>query len=392
MVGGRPYDTYKEAVEAQDRRFEAFLRCGGAEAEEDLALRVAPDDATPGTYNPEPSWPISAAIDEVFAERFPLFTGSALNGVAHETRYLIPGILAVGQTSAMLGPFKTLKTSLALDLAIALASGTPFLGRFPVAETGRVLFLAGDAGLPALQAKARRICSARGLSLAALENLVICPQVAAARQFVRPDGSGRTAAGAETAATGDRSGRPRAGRQGSRQRRSQRGAANVGRADAVGRCGRLHGAHRAAFKTAATGRRSGHARRISRQWPGRVRGAVAAGRAASAVRRRRWEARAVAHHGQPDRRPGPVGDRRRRNAGDGQHGRSQRERPPLADGRAGSHVVRHASRRRVGGRERRSALASPGTGLRTAVPANARNVDGVPRRLHVIATCATRSA
>ncbi len=77
----------------------------------------------------------------------------------------------------MLGPFKTLKTSLALDLAIALASGTPFLGRFPVAETGRVLFLAGDAGLPALQAKARRICAARGLSLAALENLVICPQV-----------------------------------------------------------------------------------------------------------------------------------------------------------------------------------------------------------------------
>ncbi len=177
MVGGRPYDTYKEAVEAQDRRFEAFLRCGGAEAEEDLALRVAPDDATPGTYNPEPAWPISAAINEVFAERFPLFTGSALNGVAHETRYLIPGILAVGQTSAMLGPFKTLKTSLALDLAIAVASGTRFLGRFPVAETGRVLFLAGDAGLPALQAKARRICAGRGLSLAVLENLVICPQV-----------------------------------------------------------------------------------------------------------------------------------------------------------------------------------------------------------------------
>jgi hypothetical protein len=58
-----------------------------------------------------------------------------------------------------------------------VASGRPFLGRFPVAETGRVLFLAGDAGLPALQAKARRICAARGLSLAALENLVLSPQV-----------------------------------------------------------------------------------------------------------------------------------------------------------------------------------------------------------------------
>ena len=177
MVGGRVYGTYKEAVEAQDRRFEAFLQCGGVAPEEDLALRVVPDDAVPETYDAEPAWPISTAIDEVFAQRFPLFTGSALNAVAHETRYLIPGILAAGQTSAMLGPFKTLKTSLALDLAIAVASGRPFLGRFPVAETGRVLFLAGDAGLPALQAKARRICAARGLSLAAIENLVICPQV-----------------------------------------------------------------------------------------------------------------------------------------------------------------------------------------------------------------------
>jgi AAA domain len=177
MVGGRFYDTYKEAVEAQDRRLEALLQCGGVEAEKDLALRVVPDDATPQTYNSEPDWPIAAAVDQVFAERFPLFTGSALNAVTHETRYLIPGILAAGQTSAMLGPFKTLKTSLALDLAIALASGTPFLGRFPVTETGRVLFLAGDAGLPALQAKARRICAARGLSLAALDNLMISPQV-----------------------------------------------------------------------------------------------------------------------------------------------------------------------------------------------------------------------
>src|SRR5580704_827737 len=72
-----------------------------------------------GVVQPEPAWPISTAVDEVFAQRFPLFTGSALNAVAHETRYLIPGILAAGQTSAMLGSFKTLKTSLALDLAIA---------------------------------------------------------------------------------------------------------------------------------------------------------------------------------------------------------------------------------------------------------------------------------
>ena len=73
---------------------------------------------------------------------------------AKDTRYLIPGILAAGQPGGIYGGLKTLKTSLAADLLISLASGTPFLGRFPVAEPGRVVFLSGEAGLEALQASA----------------------------------------------------------------------------------------------------------------------------------------------------------------------------------------------------------------------------------------------
>ena len=110
-----------------------------------------PGDAAPETFNPEPAWPIAEAVDEALENRFQFLSAAQLNSDEHTTRYLIPGILAAAQPGGIYGPFKSLKTSLAADLAISLASGTPFLGRFPVTEPGRVLFLAGENGLPALQ-------------------------------------------------------------------------------------------------------------------------------------------------------------------------------------------------------------------------------------------------
>jgi hypothetical protein len=60
---------------------------------------------------------------------------------------------------------------------ISLASGTPFLGKFPVAQPGRTLFLSGESGLAALQSIARRICTARGLSLETLDNFLLSPKL-----------------------------------------------------------------------------------------------------------------------------------------------------------------------------------------------------------------------
>jgi DNA-binding transcriptional ArsR family regulator len=110
-------------------------------------------------------------------ERFPFFTAAQLNSGQFETRYLIKGILAAGQPGGIFGAFKTLKTSVTADLLISLASGTPFLGQFPVAEPGRTLFLSGESGLSALQSIARRVCTARGLSLDGLENFELSPKL-----------------------------------------------------------------------------------------------------------------------------------------------------------------------------------------------------------------------
>jgi hypothetical protein len=108
---------------------------------------------------------------------FPLYTAAELNSGQFDTRYLIPGVLAAGQPGGIFGAFKTLKTSLTADLLISLASGTPFLGQFPVAEPCRTLFLSGESGLAALQSIARRIGTARGLPLETLDNFLLSPKL-----------------------------------------------------------------------------------------------------------------------------------------------------------------------------------------------------------------------
>jgi hypothetical protein len=114
---------------------------------------------------------------ETDEERFPFFTAAQLNSGRFETRFLIPGILVAAQPGGIFGAFKTLKTSLTADLLISLASGTPFLGQFPVAQPGRTLFLSGESGLAALQSIARRICTARGLSLDTLADFELSPRL-----------------------------------------------------------------------------------------------------------------------------------------------------------------------------------------------------------------------
>src|SRR5580700_3584762 len=179
LVGGRTYTNFAEAVRAQDLRLKDFFRRAGISEEELDALpkRVIPEGATPENYDPESEWPISAELDKLFGQKFRLFSAAQLNSAQPETRYLIPGVLAAGQLGGIFGAFKTLKTSLSADLLISLASGTPFLGRFPVTQPGRVLFLSGESGLPVLKSIARRICAERGMSLDTLENFVCSPDV-----------------------------------------------------------------------------------------------------------------------------------------------------------------------------------------------------------------------
>lgn len=71
------------------------------------------------------------------------------------------------------GPPKCAKSWFGLDLAVSLASATPFLGRFTICDPGPTLvFLAEDA-LPQVRARIAGICSHRALDLASLDLHVI---------------------------------------------------------------------------------------------------------------------------------------------------------------------------------------------------------------------------
>lgn len=79
--------------------------------------------------------------------------------------WLVESTLIAGQPGVIGGESKALKTSIAIDLAISLGSGTRFLNTFSVPQGKRVAFLSGESGEATLQESARRICTSKKVKL-----------------------------------------------------------------------------------------------------------------------------------------------------------------------------------------------------------------------------------
>ncbi len=109
--------------------------------------------------------------------RYKSISAAALATGDYTVNYLIDGILVEGQSCIIGGPAKGLKTSIAVDLAVALATGGYFLGRFPVAAKKRVGVLSAESGMGSLQETAFRVCRAAKRPLAEVEGLVFCDVV-----------------------------------------------------------------------------------------------------------------------------------------------------------------------------------------------------------------------
>jgi hypothetical protein len=79
-------------------------------------------------------------------------------------RWLVQRQIVEGQPLVIGAPQKAGKTSVAIDLAISLSMGTPFLGFFATCRPVRVAMISGESGRWAIMNLAREVCRARGIS------------------------------------------------------------------------------------------------------------------------------------------------------------------------------------------------------------------------------------
>ena len=79
--------------------------------------------------------------------------------------FLVKGVLVKGQPCIIGGRSKAMKTSIAVDLAISLGSGTKFLGKYEVPRPVKVAFWTGESGAPTIRETALRVAKSKGIGL-----------------------------------------------------------------------------------------------------------------------------------------------------------------------------------------------------------------------------------
>jgi len=113
-------------------------------------------------------------------------------------RWLIETLWGLSCVGIIGGEPKCCKSFLGLELAIAVASGVPCLGRFPVHKTGPVLLFAAEDALSTVKERLAGLCRRKGLDLASLPIHILteprirldvqedCLRLAATVEKVRP--------------------------------------------------------------------------------------------------------------------------------------------------------------------------------------------------------------
>ncbi len=107
------------------------------------------------------------------ATGLPVSRAADLADVPVARRWLVEQIWGDEAVGIVGGEPKCCKSFLALDLAVAVASGAPCLRRFPVIRTGRVLLFAAEDALHVVRQRLAGIARAAGHDLADLDIQVI---------------------------------------------------------------------------------------------------------------------------------------------------------------------------------------------------------------------------
>jgi hypothetical protein len=106
--------------------------------------------------------------------RIPLMTCREFAAKHCEVKWVVPGIMAEGQPGTLGAPKKCMKTSIGVEAVVSIASGTPFLGHFPIEKPRGAIILSGESGEASLKDTAYRVCASKGIRFEDVENLHWC--------------------------------------------------------------------------------------------------------------------------------------------------------------------------------------------------------------------------
>ncbi len=104
---------------------------------------------------------------------FPVKTAYNLAAAPEAQRFLVSELWADQAVGIIGGEPKCCKSFMALSLGVAVASGTPCLGRFSVPAPGPVLLYPAEDALPTVRSRIEGICAANGVDFARLPLHVI---------------------------------------------------------------------------------------------------------------------------------------------------------------------------------------------------------------------------
>lgn len=94
---------------------------------------------------------------------FKTITTTDLFAMDCSVTFFIEDILVAAQPMVMGALSKSMKTSIMLDMAISLATATPFLGKFAVPAKVKSMIFTGESGAATIKSSAMAIAQARGL-------------------------------------------------------------------------------------------------------------------------------------------------------------------------------------------------------------------------------------
>jgi hypothetical protein len=106
----------------------------------------------------------------------PVRRAHELDACPEERRWLIEGLWSAEAVGIVGGEPKCCKSFLALDMAVAVASGAPCLRRFPTTRRGRVLLFAAEDSPTVVRQRLTGIAAASGFPLDALDiHVIVAP-------------------------------------------------------------------------------------------------------------------------------------------------------------------------------------------------------------------------